>query len=238
MVAERDHVDAGGEQLVGDLGGDAEPAGDVLAVDDDEVGRVGARAARAAAQQRAPAEPADEVTEEQDAVARAIRRSTPSAILQVCVDGPDCAGEPAEPEGEPIPKRSRRAARSGEEHDADSVAGRRRRRFRAAEAGPAGVAPVVVPRWVQLVVLPWRCWGCGRWPAPPGRCSLVVIVAALVALILGPVVRVLERRLPRGLAICASTSAASACWSGSACSLANPISNQIRRSSTTSRTSS
>jgi hypothetical protein len=36
VVAERDRVDAGGEQLVGDLRGDADAAGDVLAVDDNE----------------------------------------------------------------------------------------------------------------------------------------------------------------------------------------------------------
>ena len=48
VVAERDDVDAGGEQLVGDLRRDPEAAGDVLAVDDDEVGLRGARAARAA----------------------------------------------------------------------------------------------------------------------------------------------------------------------------------------------
>jgi hypothetical protein len=37
VVAERDHVGARGEQLVGELAGDAGAVGDVLAVDDAEV---------------------------------------------------------------------------------------------------------------------------------------------------------------------------------------------------------
>ena len=37
MVAERDHVGAGGQQLVGDLRRDAESVGGVLTVDDAEV---------------------------------------------------------------------------------------------------------------------------------------------------------------------------------------------------------
>ena len=40
VVAERDDVDAGGEQLVGVLGRYADAAGGVLAFDDDEVERV------------------------------------------------------------------------------------------------------------------------------------------------------------------------------------------------------
>ena len=38
VVAERDRVDAGRKQLVGDLRGDSQAAGDVLAVDDHELG--------------------------------------------------------------------------------------------------------------------------------------------------------------------------------------------------------
>jgi hypothetical protein len=38
VVAERDHVGAGGEQPVGELAGDARAVGGVLAVDDADVG--------------------------------------------------------------------------------------------------------------------------------------------------------------------------------------------------------
>ena len=47
VVAERDHVGADREQVLAGLLGDPEPAGGVLAVDDHQVGRDGARAARA-----------------------------------------------------------------------------------------------------------------------------------------------------------------------------------------------
>ena len=67
VVAERDHVDAGREQLVGDLRRDPEAAGGVLAVDDDEVGREALAQRRQQRQQRALADAADDVADEQDA---------------------------------------------------------------------------------------------------------------------------------------------------------------------------
>jgi len=66
VVAERDDVHAGAEQLVGDLRRDAEPAGHVLAVDDHERRPVALAQRRQQPEQRAPAEPADEVADEED----------------------------------------------------------------------------------------------------------------------------------------------------------------------------
>src|SRR5436189_4202151 len=73
--------------------------------------------------------------------------------------------------------------------------------------GPSGpaVPPVVVPRWVQLVMLPigiLALWALGR---AAGTVLLVFIVAAVVALILNPLVASVQRRLrfPRGLAVAA-----------------------------------
>jgi len=66
VVAERDDVDARGEQLVGDLRGDPEAAGDVLAVDDDEGGREALAEAGEQAEQRPPPEAADEIADEED----------------------------------------------------------------------------------------------------------------------------------------------------------------------------
>jgi len=66
VVAQRDDVDARGEQLVGDLRGDAEAARGVLAVDDHELRRVLGDERREQRQQRATAEAADEVAHEQD----------------------------------------------------------------------------------------------------------------------------------------------------------------------------
>src|SRR5436190_9970282 len=63
---------------------------------------------------------------------------------------------------------------------------------------------VVVPRWIQLVSLPLlllALWAAARAAGPV---LLVFIAAAVVALVLNPLVRSLQRAyLPRGVAIAA-----------------------------------
>jgi predicted PurR-regulated permease PerM len=66
---------------------------------------------------------------------------------------------------------------------------------------PTPIAPVIVPRWVQMVMLPislLALWGLAR---AAGSVLLILTVASVVALILAPLVRLLARRMPRGLAI-------------------------------------
>ena len=67
VVAERDHVDAGGQHLAGDLRGDTHAAGGVLAVDDHEIGGKPVAQIGQERQQRALPDPADHVAHEQDA---------------------------------------------------------------------------------------------------------------------------------------------------------------------------
>src|SRR5947209_2204745 len=66
----------------------------------------------------------------------------------------------------------------------------------------AAVPPVVVPRWIQAVVLPLGLlllWAVARAARPV---PLLVVAAGTIALILNPLVKKMERRLvPRGLAI-------------------------------------
>ena len=58
MVAEGDHIDAGGEELVADFLGDAEAVGRVLAIGDDEIGRqVGADFVQPVQKRGAPGAP-------------------------------------------------------------------------------------------------------------------------------------------------------------------------------------
>jgi predicted PurR-regulated permease PerM len=66
---------------------------------------------------------------------------------------------------------------------------------------PRPVAPVVVPRWVQMVMLPLGLLALWALARAAGNILLVLIVAAIVALMLAPLVRRLERHMPRGLAI-------------------------------------
>jgi hypothetical protein len=67
VVAKRDDVDAGAEQLLGDLRGDAQAAGDVLGVDHDERRIVTLAQLGQQREQRPATQPADEVADEEDA---------------------------------------------------------------------------------------------------------------------------------------------------------------------------
>lgn len=63
------------------------------------------------------------------------------------------------------------------------------------------MAPVVIRRWVQLVLLPLALLGLWALARAIGTLFLVLVVASLVALVLSPLVRFNSRLMPRGLAI-------------------------------------
>jgi predicted PurR-regulated permease PerM len=66
----------------------------------------------------------------------------------------------------------------------------------------SAVPPVVVPRWIQAVVLPLAILGAYVVLRAAGPVALIFIVAALVALLLNPFVAMLRRaHFPRGLAV-------------------------------------
>ena len=92
------------------------------------------------------------------------------------------------------------------------------------------VAPerTVVPRWVQLVVLPLALLTVWAIAKAAGKVLVIFIVAALIALILNPAVAFVQRRrVPRGLAVLAVYLAFFLALSGIGLLLANPISNQV-----------
>jgi predicted PurR-regulated permease PerM len=98
------------------------------------------------------------------------------------------------------------------------------------EYAPVGrpVAPVVVPRWMQLVLLPLGLLGLWALARASGSVLLILLVASMVALILNPVIKLLERsRIPRGLAILVVYLGGLAVLAGIGVLLANPISTQI-----------
>jgi predicted PurR-regulated permease PerM len=92
-------------------------------------------------------------------------------------------------------------------------------------ANPA--TPVVVPRWIQLVALPLAVLGLWAVARAAGSVLLVLVAAATVALILAPLVRVLERPLPRGIAILAVYLGGLAVLVGIGFLLVNPVSHQV-----------
>src|SRR6202035_4066900 len=89
---------------------------------------------------------------------------------------------------------------------------------------------VLVPRWVQLVLLPLALLALWALARAAGKVLLVFVVAALIALILNPLVAFLQQRtrFPRGLAVLAVYLAFFLTLAGVGFLLANPISNQVR----------
>ncbi len=97
--------------------------------------------------------------------------------------------------------------------------------------GVSHAAPprVVVPRWVQLVVLPLALLALWALARAAGKVLVIFIVAGLIALILNPAVAFLQRsRLPRGLAVLAVYLAFFLTLVGIGFLLANPIVHQVQ----------
>src|SRR4051794_37412820 len=99
------------------------------------------------------------------------------------------------------------------------------------EPPPANVAPVVVPRWVQLVMLPLAIVAAWVIARAAGVVLLVFVVAAVVALILNPLVLMFQRRarIPRGLAVAMVYVGLLVTLTGVGFLLANPIADQAQK---------
>jgi predicted PurR-regulated permease PerM len=122
-----------------------------------------------------------------------------------------------------VPKLFSRAPESGEQPSGSD-----------AEPGPPPqprpVPKVVVPRWIQLVLLPIALLALWALARASGSVLLILVVASVVALILNPVVKLLERgRVPRPLAILIVYVGGFAALGGVGVLLSNPISSQITR---------
>ncbi len=93
---------------------------------------------------------------------------------------------------------------------------------------PVAVPPVVVPRWVQLVLLPLALLGLWALARAAGPVLLILIAASVVALILNPLVTMLNRvGVPRGLAILLIYVGLFAAVAGIGVLLSDPISTQV-----------
>ncbi len=89
-------------------------------------------------------------------------------------------------------------------------------------------ARAVVPRWMQLVLLPLAILAVYALAKAAGKVMLLFIVAALIAMILNPAVALLHRpRIPRGLAVLAVYLVFFLSLAGIGFLLANPISHQV-----------
>ena len=93
---------------------------------------------------------------------------------------------------------------------------------------PARVAPVVVPRWIQLVMLPLALLGAWALARAAGPVVLLFIIASLVALLLNPLVTLLRRaRIPRTVAVFAVLLGVITALAGLGVLLADPIGDQV-----------
>ncbi len=86
----------------------------------------------------------------------------------------------------------------------------------------------VVPRWVQLVLLPLILLGLWALARAAGPVLLILVSASLIAAILNPLVKTIERRwIPHGVAILLVYLGGLAALGGLGVLLSNPISTQI-----------
>jgi len=95
---------------------------------------------------------------------------------------------------------------------------------------PPTAEKVVVPRWIQLVALPLLVIAIFLVAKAAGVVLIAFTVAAVVALILNPMVSFLQRRrLPRGLAILVVYLGLLTVLAGAGLLLANPVADQAQK---------
>jgi predicted PurR-regulated permease PerM len=152
----------------------------------------------------------------------------PAAPARPAGDGVEDSGRDAPAHEGPDPADGTRAqeARGAPKPTAAPVESEQHEPAAAAVSAPP---PVVVPRWVQLVLLPLTLLAIWALARAAGKVLLIFVIAAVIALILNPAVAFLQRRrLPRGLAVLAVYLAFFMTLTGIGILLANPISNQVK----------
>jgi predicted PurR-regulated permease PerM len=103
------------------------------------------------------------------------------------------------------------------------------------ETNPPAPPVVVVPRWIQLVALPLALLALWALARAASTVVLVFLVASVIALILNPVVKRVERplgsrgvRLPRGIAVAAVYVGFIVLLASAGALLANPVVDQVK----------
>ncbi len=89
------------------------------------------------------------------------------------------------------------------------------------------VEPMLVPRWVQLVLLPLALLGLWALARAIGTLLVVVVAAGVIAVILNPLAKQLQRIMPRGLAIALSYVAVLLIFAGIGALLSAPVTQQL-----------
>jgi predicted PurR-regulated permease PerM len=87
--------------------------------------------------------------------------------------------------------------------------------------------PVVVPRWVQLVLLPMALLGAFEVARAAGSVLVIVIAACVIAMILNPLAKRFQRVMPRGVATVASYLTVALCFALVIGLLLEPVANEV-----------
>jgi predicted PurR-regulated permease PerM len=96
---------------------------------------------------------------------------------------------------------------------------------------PTTAARIVVPRWVQLVLLPVTLLGLWALARAAGVVLLLFLIAGVIALILNPLIKLVHRklRLPRGVAVFTVYIGFFLAFAGVVVLLINPVTDQVQR---------
>ncbi|TCM42745.1 AI-2E family transporter [Kribbella sp. VKM Ac-2568] len=90
------------------------------------------------------------------------------------------------------------------------------------------VEPVVVPRWVQAIVVAVALFALAALARAAAPVLMIFLIAAVIALIVNPLVILLERvRVPRGIAIAVMFVAFFAALAGAVALLVRPVAAQV-----------
>jgi predicted PurR-regulated permease PerM len=89
------------------------------------------------------------------------------------------------------------------------------------------VHPVVVPRWIQLVLLPLAILAAWELARAAGSLLEIVLAACVIALILNPVARQIQRLVPRWVAIVLAYVVVLLIFAGVGALLSAPVTNQL-----------
>ena len=147
-----------------------------------------------------------------------VTEKPPSAESGAEPPDPTAAGDPVSAPEVVARKGTAGDSGPGESSPGESAAG---------DGVPAAPPPVLVPRWVQLVLLPLSLVALWALAKAAGKVLVIFVIAALIALVLNPVVSFLQRVLPRGFAVLVVYLAFFLALAGIGILLANPISHQI-----------
>jgi len=88
-------------------------------------------------------------------------------------------------------------------------------------------APVSVPRWIQMILLPLALLGLWELGHAMGTLLVVVVAAGVIAVILNPLAKHYQSVLPRGLAIVASYLTILLIFAAIGALLSAPVSDQL-----------